>query len=73
MPTGQILVAALASTPIKGLRVTARPRVLLERGGVRFDRSFFLVDERGWMVNGKHLGALNSVTAEIDDFRDELC
>jgi uncharacterized protein len=67
MPTKQIRVAALASTPIKGLRLTARPQVLLERGGLRFDRSFFLVDERGRMVNGKHLGALSSVTAEIDD------
>jgi uncharacterized protein YcbX len=63
----QIRVAALATTPVKGLRVTARPQVLLERGGVRFDRSFFLVDEHGRMVNGKHLGALNSVTADIDE------
>src|ERR1700719_818327 len=67
MSTEQIVVAALARTPVKGLRVNARPQVLLERGGVRFDRSFFLVDERGRMVNGKHLGALSSVTAEIDD------
>jgi uncharacterized protein YcbX len=67
MTTEDIRVAALASTPVKGLRVTTRPQLLLERGGVRFDRSFFLVDERGWMVNGKHLGALNSVTAEIDE------
>jgi uncharacterized protein YcbX len=66
MSREQIRVAALASTPIKGLRVTARPWVLLERGGVRSDRSLFLVDERGRMVNGKHLGALNSLTAEID-------
>jgi uncharacterized protein YcbX len=69
MPDEQIRVAALASTPIKGLRVTARPEVVLERGGVRFDRSLFLVDERDRMVNGKHLGALNSVTADIDEGR----
>jgi uncharacterized protein YcbX len=66
MPAEHIRVAALASTPIKGLRMVARAQLMLERGGVRFDRSFFLADERGRMVNGKHLGALNSVTAEID-------
>jgi uncharacterized protein len=66
MPAEHIRVAALASTPIKGLRMTARREVVLERGGVRSDRSLFLVDDRGRMVNGKHLGALNSVTAEID-------
>jgi uncharacterized protein len=67
MSTEEIRVAALASTPIKGLRLTARPQVLIERGGMRFDRSFFIVDERGRMVNGKHLGALSSVTAEIGE------
>jgi uncharacterized protein YcbX len=67
MPTGDIRVAALASTPIKGLRMSARSQLLLEPGGARGDRSFFLVDELGRMVNGKHLGALNSVTAEIDE------
>jgi uncharacterized protein len=66
MPREQIRVAALASTPIKGLRMSARPQVVLTQDGVRFDRSFFLVDERDRMVNGKHLGALNSVTAELD-------
>jgi hypothetical protein len=72
MPTEQIRVAVLAGTPIKGLRLTARRQVLLEPGGVRFDRSFFLVDERGRMVNGKHLGALSSVTAELDDLGQRL-
>jgi uncharacterized protein YcbX len=72
MPIKQIRVAALASTPIKGLRMTTRPRVVLERGGVRFDRSFFLVEERGRMVNGKHIGSLSSLTADIDEDQQQL-
>ena len=60
-------VTALYSTPVKGLRVTARSRVTLERGGVRGDRRFYLVDERGRMVNGKQLGVLNEMTATLDE------
>jgi uncharacterized protein YcbX len=67
-----IRVAALATTPIKGLRVSARRQVMLERGGIRGDRRFYLIDERGRMINGKHLGALNTVVAELDDGGSEL-
>jgi hypothetical protein len=65
--TPGIVVSALRSTPIKGLRIATRQHVMLERGGVRGDRRFYLVDERGRMVNGKHIGALNSVLADLDD------
>jgi uncharacterized protein YcbX len=67
-----IRVAALATTPIKGLRVSARRQVMLERAGIRGDRCFYLIDERGRMINGKHLGALNTVVAELDDGGSEL-
>lgn len=67
MPAPGIVVATLTTTPIKGLRVSTRPHVVLERGGLRGDRSFYLIDEHGRMVNGKHLGALNSVVADLDD------
>jgi uncharacterized protein YcbX len=67
MPAPGISVAALVSTPIKGLRICARPALTLERGGARGDRRMFLVDERGRMVNGKHLGALNTVVADLDE------
>ena len=30
------------------------------------NRRFFLVDERGWLVNGKHVGELGSVVAVYD-------
>jgi uncharacterized protein len=67
MATKRIRVAALTATPVKGLRIAARSRVMLERGGVHNDRRFYIVDDRGRMVNGKHLGALNEVGADLDD------
>ncbi|HWX95323.1 MAG TPA: MOSC N-terminal beta barrel domain-containing protein [Solirubrobacteraceae bacterium] len=72
MAEDRIRVVALAITPVKSLRITARSEVLLERGGIRGDRAFFLVDELGRMVNGKHLGALNSVAAELDEDEQRL-
>ncbi len=50
-------------TPVKGLRVAARDDVYLTTAGVSEDRRFYLVDERGRMVNGKQLGALNEIVA----------
>ena len=63
-------VAALQTTPVKGLRVVARESIELTPDGVADDRRFYLVDARGRMVNGKLLGALNEVVATLD--RDEL-
>lgn len=65
MPTGT--VHALQMTPVKGLRVTARDDVRLAPDGVAEDRRFYLVDERGWMVNSKQLGTLNEIVAAYDD------
>ena len=59
-------VAALQTTPIKGLRVVARDAIELTADGVADDRRFYLVDERGRMVNGKQLGGLHEVVATID-------
>jgi uncharacterized protein YcbX len=58
-------VTALAIAPVKGLRLAGVERLALERGGARGDRRFYLVEQRGWMVNGKHSGALNEVSAEV--------
>ncbi len=63
-------VAALQTTPVKGLRVVARDAIELTAAGVADDRRFYLVDERERMVNGKQLGGLQSVVATIAD--DEL-
>ena len=58
-------VAALQTTPVKGLRVVGRDAIELTETGVADDRRFYLVDERGRMVNGKHVGALNEVVATL--------
>jgi len=61
-----ITVMSLQTTPVKGLRVVARERVALTPTGVSEDRRFYLVDERGRMVNGKQLGTLNEIVAAYD-------
>ncbi|HEV2774605.1 MAG TPA: MOSC N-terminal beta barrel domain-containing protein [Solirubrobacteraceae bacterium] len=63
-------VVALQTTPVKGLRVVAREAIELTETGVDDDRRFYLVDERGRMVNGKLLGGLHEVVATLDG--DEL-
>jgi uncharacterized protein len=60
------VVSALRTTPVKGLRIGAREEVMLEIGGVGDDRRFYLIDERGRMVNGKRIGILSAVRAEFD-------
>lgn len=60
-------VRALLITPIKGLRVTPCDELMLERGGVRENRRFYLVDESGQMVNGKQLGELSELRSEYRD------
>lgn len=59
-------VHALQLTPVKGLRVVSRERVFLTPTGVSEDRRFYLVDERGRMVNSKQLGTLNEIVAEYE-------
>jgi uncharacterized protein YcbX len=62
----QATVAALQTTPVKGLRVVARDAIELGAAGASDDRRFYLVDARGRMVNGKQIGALNGVVATLD-------
>jgi uncharacterized protein YcbX len=40
---------------------------MLEPGGVRENRRFYLVDPRGWMVNGKQIGELSALRSEYRD------
>lgn len=51
---------------VKGTRLRTVEAVVLERGGAAGDRAFFVVDERGRMVNGKSLGTLQQVVAGWD-------
>jgi uncharacterized protein YcbX len=64
--TGRAAVAWIAFTPVKGLRLRHLAEVSLTEGGVPGDRAFFLVDERGHMVNAKRLASLLTVVADHD-------
>jgi len=60
-------VTALSVTPIKGTRVQRVREVALGRDGARGNRRFFLIDERGRMINAKSLGELQTIVAECVD------
>jgi uncharacterized protein YcbX len=62
-----VSVSGLATTPIKGTRLHAVDSLELERTGARGDRRFYVIDERGRMVNGKQVGELQAVVAELRD------
>jgi uncharacterized protein YcbX len=51
---------------VKGLRVLERPALTLTASGEADNRRFYLVDERGWLVNAKHCGELGTVVAAYD-------
>jgi uncharacterized protein YcbX len=65
-------VAALATTPVKGLHITGRDELVLDRDGVADNRRYYLIDERARMVNGKRLGLLSGVTADYDGATGQL-
>ncbi|HEX4364732.1 MAG TPA: MOSC N-terminal beta barrel domain-containing protein [Solirubrobacteraceae bacterium] len=65
-------IAALHTTPVKGLRIVACDEIDLTADGAADDRRFYLVDERGRMVNGKQLGPLTEVVAEYRRAAGEL-
>ncbi|MGO9487404.1 MAG: MOSC domain-containing protein [Solirubrobacteraceae bacterium] len=66
MGHSRMYVAALSTTPVKGLQIGRPHQVIAERAGLLGDRRFYLVDDRARMVNGKHSGALNQIVAELD-------
>lgn len=66
------VVAGLAITAIKATRVRDVDRIELKREGVRENRRFYLIDSRGWMINGKHIGNLQTVVADYSDARRRL-
>lgn len=65
-------VAEITITPVKGLALAARESVVVGPAGVVANRAFFLVDERGHMINGKALGDLVRVHADVSDDLGEL-
>jgi hypothetical protein len=67
-----ITVRGLAVTPIKGTRLQTVDSVVLDRGGARGDRRFYLIDGRDRMVNGKQLGELTALVASYSDSERRL-
>jgi uncharacterized protein YcbX len=63
--TGAV-VSALAITAIKGTRIRAVDRIELGTLGALGNRAFYVIDARGRMLNGKQVGALQSVVADYD-------
>ncbi|MBV9339138.1 MAG: MOSC domain-containing protein [Solirubrobacterales bacterium] len=61
------VVAGLAFTPVKATRLHTVDRVVLEADGVRENRRFYVIDDRGRMVNSKLIGALQTVVAEYSE------
>jgi uncharacterized protein YcbX len=60
-------VTALSITPVKALRLRRVPEIRLDTNGVRENRRFYLIDEACEMVNGKHLGALNTIVSDYSE------
>jgi len=61
-----ITVTALAVTPVKGMRVRTVDAIELGDRGALGDRIFYVIDDRGRMVNGKNFKHLQAVVAEYD-------
>ena len=67
-----ITVTGLATTAVKGMRVSAVDAIELDELGARGDRAFYVIDERGRMVNAKQLGELQTVIPEYDPGAETL-
>lgn len=59
-------VTALALTPVKGTRIREVQRLELGPGGAVGNRRFYIVDDRGHMINGKRLGELTQIVSEVE-------
>jgi uncharacterized protein len=61
-----VTVSGLITTAVKGTRVRAVQTIELGELGARGDRAFYIVDQRGRMINGKTFKNLQSVVADYD-------
>jgi uncharacterized protein len=59
-------VVGLAVTPIKATRLLPVDSVTLGPAGAQGNRRFYVIDERGRMINGKVVGELQTVIASFD-------
>jgi uncharacterized protein YcbX len=66
----EIVVTGLAVTPVKAMRIQPVDAIELGERGASGNRRFYVIDERGEMVNGKRLGALQTIVSTCEN--DEL-
>jgi uncharacterized protein YcbX len=67
-----ITVTGLAMTPVKGMRVRAVDAMELGDRGAVGNRVFYVIDDRGRMVNGKNFKHLQTVVADHDPAAEAL-
>ena len=65
-------MAWITVAPVKALALVSRDAVQLTPEGVRDNRRFHLIDDRGRMVNGKRLGRLVQVRPDYDPEAERL-
>src|ERR1700761_2061406 len=68
----EIVVTGFLTTPVKGMRIREVDSIELSETGARGDRAFFVIDDRGRMVNGKVVRNLQVVVPDYDPDTDEL-
>jgi MOSC domain-containing protein len=68
----EIVVTGLLTTPVKGMRIRKAESIELSRTGARGNRAFYVVDDRGRMVNGKVVRNLQVVIPDYDPDTQEL-
>jgi uncharacterized protein YcbX len=61
------VVTRLSITPVKGTRLHTVHRVVLTSDGVHENRRFYVIDDRNRMINGKLVGALQTVIADYSE------
>ena len=62
-----VAVTGLALTPVKATRLREVDQIRLDRGGVRENRRFLLIDRQGRRVNATRLGKLQTVVSHYSD------
>jgi MOSC domain-containing protein len=68
----EIVVTRFLTTPVKGMRIREVESIDLSKTGARGNRAFYVVDDRGRMVNGKVVRNLQVVTPDYDPDADHL-
>ncbi|HWE07718.1 MAG TPA: MOSC N-terminal beta barrel domain-containing protein [Solirubrobacteraceae bacterium] len=61
-----ITVTSLAIAPVKAMRLRQVQEIELDEQGAAGDRRFYVVDERGRMVNGKQFAQLQTIVPDYD-------